>query len=81
MSWVILGPRQLEGLRKGVVKLGPDDAGRDAVDAAAPPVHSGLMPAAFMIGNSRAFLSIAECLDLGRRGRPGRGAKIVVARG
>jgi len=27
------------------------------------------------------FLTIAEGLDLGRRGRPGRGAKIVVARG
>jgi hypothetical protein len=27
------------------------------------------------------FLSIAECLDLGRRSRPGRGAKIGVARG
>ena len=39
------------------------------------PAHPGLMPAAFMIGRE-ARLSIAECLDLGRRGLPRRGAKI-----
>jgi len=27
------------------------------------------------------YFRVAEGLDLGRRGRPGRGAKIVVARG
>jgi hypothetical protein len=35
---------------------------RDAMNAAPPPVHSGLMPAAFMIGNSRASSASRKAL-------------------
>jgi hypothetical protein len=52
---------------------------RDAIFLA-PPVHSGLMPAAFMIGNSRA--SSASRKAMISAGEVGQDvAKIVVARG
>src|SRR6266581_6727038 len=77
MSWAILGRPQLESLRKGVVKLergagyGRRRSTTPSLRLDAGRLHDRQQP---------YFLSVAEGLDLGRRGRPGRGAKIGVAR-